>query len=159
MTEMVLTEELAFIPSFQSSSFSIWGFLSGLITPPHVYQDQFIRDSLGLGVSCVYKTFCCSSRKASKFTGNADVLRNDDCAFKVTEGKKMEVARDFHPWLGANNRNLCRHISLETIAWSCWFIQVLGGQADMLPYPSGAGKNVSFGNRICLGARYLLARY
>lgn len=106
---MVLTEELAFIPSFQSSSFSIWGFLSGLITPPHIHQDRFIRDSLGLGVSCIYKTFCCSSRKASKFTGNADVLRNDDCTFKVTEGKKMEVAHDFHHWLGANNRNLCRH--------------------------------------------------
>lgn len=64
---------------------SVW------LIEPHTPQDWFIRNSLGLGVSCVFKTFCCLCRKPARFTGNVDVLRDDGCTFKVVEGHKMEA--------------------------------------------------------------------
>lgn len=42
----------------------------------------------------------------------------------------------------------------KCLEWNPWLILVLGRQRDMLQDLSGIGKNVSFGNRIHLGARY-----
>lgn len=37
--------------------------------------------------------------------------------------------------------------------WNCWFLQLLCRPSDTLLGPSGVGKDVTFGNRLRLGAR------
>lgn len=91
----------------------IWGFLSGLIMPPHPLPAApphtgtwCIRNSLGLGASHVYKTFCCFFRKVSRF---AEMQTSLDmvAALPKLQRRKKEVACSFHAWLGAHARNHC----------------------------------------------------
>lgn len=74
---------------------------------------------------------------------------------KKKKKTKMEVACDFPHWLGANHRNFCRR-------WFAWkqmpgvelMVNTSSRQTEWHAVrPPGVGKNVSFGNRIHLGAR------
>ena len=74
---------------------------------------------------------------------------------KSQKGKKMEVT---HESIIGLMPTTTTSVDVAVAGNKCvngnnWLIQVLGRQSDILPNPSGVGKNVLSGNRIHLGAR------